>query len=145
MKLSIREYQVKDMDSLAILTSQLGYPTTIEEMSLRMSHITKQANCRTIIAEFDGKVVGYIGVVKSPFWEQNGHYIRIQALIVDSDYRNSGIGKALINYAESWGREVGAKLIALNCGNRPERENAHKFYTAMGFEAKSTGYRKQID
>lgn len=140
----IRNFISSDLEYLAILTTELGYPTTISEMKTRLNEIYKNPNCQTIVAEIDNQVVGYIGLLKSTSWEQNGCFIRIQALCVKSEYRKLGIGKALIDYAEFWGKEIGAKLLALNCGNREERASAHLFYPKIGFEAKSTGYKKDI-
>ncbi|WP_454040619.1 GNAT family N-acetyltransferase [Cytobacillus horneckiae] len=57
----------------------------------------------------------------------DGLYVRIVVLVVDSNYRNKGIGKQLLEEAESWAKEIGATGIGLNCGNRPERISAHKF------------------
>jgi GNAT superfamily N-acetyltransferase len=142
--LLIRDYITTDLESIAILTTELGYPTTISEMEARLEEISKNPNCRTIVAEQDAQIIGYMGLLKSNSWEQNKCFVRIQALVVKSEYRKFGVGKSLIAYAESWGREIGARSIALNCGNREERDSAHKFYLSVGFEAKSTGYKKDV-
>lgn len=142
--LHIRDYFHSDLESLAMLTTELGYPTTVSEMKARLVEISKNPNCRTIVAEHDSKIVGYMGLLKSTSWEQNDFFIRIQALVVKSEFRKYGIGKSLISFAESWGREIGARLIALNCGIREERDSAHKFYAKIGFETKSIGYKKDL-
>jgi GNAT superfamily N-acetyltransferase len=142
--LLVRDYIPSDIESLAMLTAELGYPTTASEMEVRLKEISENPNCRTIVAEQDSHVIGYMGLLKSSSWEHNECYVRIQALVVKSEYRKYGIGKSLIAHAESWGREMGASSIILNCGNREERDSAHKFYLSVGFEAKSTGYKKEI-
>lgn len=142
--ISLRDYILADIESLAMLTTELGYPTTVSEMKARLVEISKNPNCKTIVAEQDSKIVGYMGLLKSTSWEQNDCFVRIQALVVKSEFRKYGIGKSLISYAESWGREIGARLIALNCGIREERDSAHKFYAKIGFETKSIGYKKNI-
>jgi GNAT superfamily N-acetyltransferase len=144
IKLIIREFQTSDLPALAILNNELGYPTTEAEMKTRMEDILQNPDCRTAVAVLDNKPVGYMGLNKHFFWEQNGHFIRIQALVVKKELRGTGAGKKLIEYAEAWARETGTDLIFLNCGNKPEREGAHKFYPKMGFEAKSTGYVKRV-
>lgn len=142
LNITLRNFIITDLESLAILTTELGYPTTVSEMEARLKEISENPNCRTIVAEQDSRVIGYIGLLKSSSWEHNECFVRIQALVVKSEYRKYGVGKSLIAYAETWGREIGARSIALNCGNREERNSAHKFYVAVGFEAKSTGYIK---
>jgi GNAT superfamily N-acetyltransferase len=141
----IRGFEPKDIKNLSELTNELGYPTTVEEMETRMKIISKLDNHWTFVAVVEGEVAGYIGLNKHYFWEQNGHFIRVQALVVKKEFRRLNIGKALINHAEKLARQTGAKLIILNCGNKPERESAHQFYPKMGFEAKSIGYVKQLD
>ncbi len=141
---SIRAFQKEDLPALTELTNQLGYETSIEEMSARMKQIQSLDNYWTFVAVVDQQVAGYIGLNKNYFWEQDGCFIRIQALVTNKEFRRLGIGQKLIEAVEKLGKEVGAKLMTLNCGNKPERESAHKFYPLMGFEAKSTGYIKNI-
>lgn len=142
--LILRDYIPSDIESLAILTTELGYPTTVSEMETRLVEISKDPNCRTIVAEEGEQIVGYMGMLKSASWEHNECFVRIQALIVKSEYRKNGIGKSLIEFAEFWGRELGARSIVLNCGNRAVRDSAHRFYPSVGFEAKSIGYKMDI-
>jgi len=142
--LSIREFQKEDLPALTELTNQLGYETSLDQMSARMKQIQPLDNYWTFVAVVDQQVAGYIGLNKNYFWEQDGSFIRIQALVTNKEFRRLGVGQKLIEAAEKLGKEVGAKLIVLNCGNKPERESAHKFYPQMGFEAKSTGYIKNI-
>lgn len=140
----IRAFQNDDIEALAELTNQLGYETSVDQMSARMNQVRSLDNYWTFVAVADQQVVGYIGFNKNYFWEQDGSFIRIQALVISKECRRMGIGEKLIDSAEKKAREVGAKLIILNSGNKPEREAAHKFYPKMGFEAKSTGYIKNI-
>ncbi len=143
-KVFIREFQNDDIVSLTELTNQLGYETSIEQMTVRMERILSLDTYWTFVAVVNGQVAGYIGLNKNYFWEQDGCFIRIQVLVISKEYRRMGIGEKLIDAAERKAKEVDAKLIILNSGNKPEREAAHQFYPQMGFEAKSTGYIKNI-
>ncbi|GHN00415.1 N-acetyltransferase [Cytophagales bacterium WSM2-2] len=143
--LTIRDFQPDDVNSLTNLTNELGYPTTIEQMIARMEAIRHLENYWTFVALHENAIVGYIGLNKNYFWEQDGHFMRIQALVVGKEHRRLGVGKKLIEHAEKLARQTGAKLILLNCGNREERKSAHLFYPKLGFEPKSTGYVKRID
>ena len=140
----IRDFYIEDISSMTELTNTLGYDTTIEQMTTRMETILQLDNYWTFVALLDRKIVGYIGLNKSYFWEQDGHYIRIQALVVNEEYRRIGVGQKLIKHAEKLALQINAKLLVLNCGNRDERDSAHKFYPKIGFEPKSTGYIKRI-
>lgn len=140
----IRDFTLNDVAFLADLTNTLGYNTTVEQMKNRMETIINLDNYWTFVSVSKGKVIGYIGLNKNHMWEQDGCYLRIQALVVDKEYRRFGVGEQLIHAAEKLARQVNVKIILLNCGNRKERESAHKFYPKMGFQPKSTGYIKRL-
>jgi GNAT superfamily N-acetyltransferase len=109
--LLVRDYIATDLESITILTNELGYPTTASEMEMRLEEISKNINCRTIVVEHETRVIGYMGLLKSSSWEHNECFVRIQALVVKSEYRKFGVRKSLTAYAESWGREIGARSI----------------------------------
>lgn len=142
--MQIREATVNDIEVLTSLMEQLGYPTTIESMRIRMNNIELSSDYHTLLALYEGKVVGMIGLVKGYYYEMDGSYVRIVALVVDSYFRGKGIGKKLLKEAESWARRIGATGIGLNSGNRPERFNAQKLYKNMGYIEKSIGFAKSL-
>lgn len=143
-KIYVRDFTIKDVKDLAFLTSQLGYTTSEEEMAQRMLLISTHPDYKTILAVNNEIVVGYIGLNQGYFWEKQGSFIRIQALVVEKEFRQLNIGSLLVNQAEIWAKETNAGFVLLNCGNRPEREQAHQFYLKLGFQPKSTGYYKEL-
>lgn len=140
----IRKAVPKDIDQLAILMGELGYPTTTGEMEARFSKISSNAFYNTQVAEIDGVIVGMIGMMLGFQYNKNENYVRIIAIVVDSRYRKQGIGEKLIEKAEEWAKEQGANKIALNNGNRDERDDAHLFYSRRGFKGSATGYYKVL-
>jgi GNAT superfamily N-acetyltransferase len=143
-ELLIRPASGGDAAPLAALMTELGYPTTEEDMRERFRVIGEEPHYRTFIAEYRGEVVGMAGALKSYYFELNGSYVRLGALVTKSGHRNKGVGSALVEAVEQWAGAIGANAIVLNCGNREERKAAHIFYQRIGFEAKSTGYMKRI-
>lgn len=141
----VREATRNDICQLLILMDQLGYPTSLDKMERRFNTISAHPNYHTLVAELDGKVVGLTGLCTSLFYELDGSYVRIVAFIVDSKHRRKGIGKKLIQEAESWAREQGAIAIGLNSGNREARKDAHHFYLNMGYKDKSIGFAKTLN
>src|SRR5699024_9134846 len=123
---------------------ELGYPTTTAEMEFRFSKISSNSLYNTQIAEKNGVIVGMIGMLLGFHYEKNENYVRIVALVVDSEYRKQGIGERLIEKAEEWAKEQGANKIVLNSGNRSERDDAQDFYTRRGFEGSATGFDKVL-
>jgi N-acetylglutamate synthase-like GNAT family acetyltransferase len=114
MEIFTRAFNWNNIEALASLTNELGYETTVADMKVRMENILTNSNYKTIVATINDKIVGYIGLNKNFFWEQNGHFIRVQALVVKAECRKGGVGRKLIESAEAWAKEVDAKLIVLN-------------------------------
>ncbi len=79
-----------------------------------------------LVAEADGKVVGYvIGVIR---WGATGH---ILAIGVDPPYRKQNIGSALMERIIGRLRAKGAKLVRLEV--RKSNHEAQQFYLKLGF------------
>jgi GNAT superfamily N-acetyltransferase len=138
----IRAAGEKDIPALAMLMTELGYPTTIPEMEQRLARIMEQQDYRTLVAVAGNTVCGAIGFLRIYFWEKNGYYVKVQALVVSKTYRQLGVGALLINACEEWAIVNGAGQVALNSGNKVERQAAHRFYPKMGFVHTSSGYSK---
>ncbi|MCM3677052.1 GNAT family N-acetyltransferase [Peribacillus simplex] len=142
--MEIREATINDIPELVVLMEQLGYPTSVNKMKIRFNAISANSSYHTLVADYDGKVVGMAGLCTNVFYEYDGSYVRIVAFVVDVNYRKKGIGKKLIQEAESWARKQGAISIGLNSGNREERKGAHQFYLIMGYKDKSIGFTKNL-
>jgi N-acetylglutamate synthase-like GNAT family acetyltransferase len=98
--MEIRKATMNDIEELTSLIKQLGYPTTIDSMKTRFRNIELSPDYQTLLATYDGNVVGMIGMIKGYYYEMDGFYIRIVAFVVDSNYRGMGIGKKLLEDAE---------------------------------------------
>ncbi len=142
--MDIREATINDVPDLVSLMEQLGYPTSIDKFKMRFNTITANQSYHTLVADMNGKIVGMAGLCTGLFYEYDGLYVQIVAFVVNTNYRRKGIGEKLIQEVESWAKKQGAIAIALNSGNRKEREAAHHFYTSMGYKAKSTGFGKSL-
>jgi GNAT superfamily N-acetyltransferase len=136
-EIEIRDAREGDIEALAVLMTELGYPTSVEEMGRRLEEISADPSYDTLIAEQDGKVLGVAGLHLERFYEKNEPCARIMALVVGSEHRGRGVGRALISAAEDWARQRGARDVMLTTHKR--RSRAHRFYQSMGYEA--TGYR----
>lgn len=130
-KIIIRECALKDCESIYLLNkNDLGYDFPIEETAKRLEMILKSESDKIFVAEYDGKVIGYIhacdyDVIYAPSMKN------ILGLAVDSDYRMLGAGKALLAAAENWAKETGCAGIRLCSG--AQRKGAHEFYKKCGY------------
>ena len=136
-EIKIRSAYLNDSSIVAGLMSQLGYPTSSDEMKQRLEEILRDSNYMTFVAEYQTEVVGVIGVGVYRYYEKNGTYGRLLALVVDEKRRGQGIGAALVAEAERWLKEQGVNSITVNSGK--QRNESHRFYGQLGYE--ETGLR----
>jgi GNAT superfamily N-acetyltransferase len=106
--------------------------------------LQSHADYLTWVAVFNNQVVGMIGLIRNIYYEKNGLYIRVGALVVNKAFRKMGLGKCLLQKATDWAIESGITQIYLTSGNREERIAAHAFYKHLGFEPRSTGFVKTL-
>ena len=144
MTIEIRAVQSTDYVDLVELMEELGYPTTLEELTRRFEVLEKHVDYQTIVAVKDNQVIGFAGLCKALTFEFTGFYVRILAFVVSSKQRKQGVGTMLLKACEEWAIRLGAGVITLNSGNREERQAAHAFYTSNGYVGKSTGFSKKI-
>jgi GNAT superfamily N-acetyltransferase len=138
----IRPYADGDLVTLAELVTALGYPSTREQLAKRISRIEAQSDHATFIAEQDGRIIAWVGVVVAPTYEHDAPVCRITGLAVADAARRSGIGRRLMERAESWARENGAGRISLTSHLR--RSDAHAFYRAIGYEENGRRFTKAL-
>ena len=128
----IRKAVLEDASSLAILSNQLGYPTSAAEIIKRLPKIQRMEDEALFVAVSQEKnILGWIHVLMSyrlvvdPFAELGG-------LVVADGYRGQGIGKSLLMKAEDWAKERGLDTFRIRA--RSTREGAHHFYLKMGYQ-----------
>jgi ribosomal protein S18 acetylase RimI-like enzyme len=84
-----------------------------------------------LVAEVDGRVVGYIKVAPPTPLPSNAHVRQVQGLLVDPAVRGQGIGRALLDEGMALARRGGARRIWLRVlGTNP---SAQRLYAARGF------------
>jgi malonyl-CoA O-methyltransferase len=90
---------------------------------------------RVFVAEVDRAVVGFVGVLAevppAEPDEEQAPYAYVSDLVVLPTYRRRGIGRALLDRAEAFARERGARMlrVAVLAKNRP----AGELYRSLGF------------
>ncbi|MFD2584631.1 GNAT family N-acetyltransferase [Pedobacter vanadiisoli] len=121
----IREISEQDTESVAGLSTQLGYESNIKQTSARIKHINNNKENCAYVALLENKVVGWIHGFYTLRIE-SGPFVEIGGLVVDSAYRNLKIGKQLIESINLWAKKHQVKKLKVRCNiNRTE---SHKFY-----------------
>lgn len=109
-------------------------------------------NKLSLVAETDGALVGFIGAALHEPIDTAGRELQtdfsrrtlhINSLAVTATHRRAGIGSALMQAAEEWGRERGAEVVILE--TETNNPMSVPFYEQrMGFTAEAFIFRKEI-
>lgn len=133
----IRAAKLRDAPELAAIMCELGYETASNEMRVRLKSILRDAHYRTFVAKIGTELCGMIGTLTHMSHEHNDLSGKIIALVVSKKQRRSGVGRALIAAAE---RDFARRNVTrLTLTTRFERDEAHRFYEALGYSR--TGFR----
>ncbi len=142
-KYQIRPARSEDCPPLADLCTQLGYPSTPEQLTSRLRQIQADPDHAVFIAEENSAVIGWVHVHITPLLESD-RTAEIGGLVIDEKKRGLGIGRALMEQAEAWANQHSCREIRLR--SNILREAAHRFYEALGYKNLKTSYtfRKQL-
>ena len=126
-----------DANAIAELTAQLGYDVTASTVAERLSRILSRPDQRLLVADVDGQPVGWIHAAITEYVD-SGPFVVIGGLVVDTNHRKSGVGRALMMRAEEWAREQ--KIPVVRLSSSTGRTNAHQFYERIGYKNIKTQY-----
>ena len=134
---------VADIGDTLPLLAQLGYEVGPDEAEARVRRVLAAPEHSLLAAECGGRVVALMHVFARPALE-NPREAVVQAIVVDEQYRRSGIGRQLLAAAERWGREHDCRSLMLS--SNVVRAPAHAFYAALGYRVAATAYvlRKEL-
>jgi ribosomal protein S18 acetylase RimI-like enzyme len=138
--IAIRNATVADSERIARLVSELGYRTSPSQMRQRLEAILRDEDYDTLVACDEGKIVGFIGTRIGRLYEGDQQYGQIMALAVASDHQRRGVGRMLMQAAESSLVERGARVLVVTSGHH--RADAHAFYENRGYTFTGRRYKK---
>jgi aminoglycoside 6'-N-acetyltransferase I len=141
LEIQIRPALPQDAATIAKLLGALGYPATPDEVRDRLSTLD-DSDC-VLLA--DGGLIALHRVSRLA----EGHPLaRITALVVAPEHRAKGVGRQLLRAAEDVARRWGCGVLEVASSRRPQRDAAHRFYRARGFQdagAHSVHYWKRLE
>ena len=128
IRLAVRD----DGAAIARLVTELGYPTSAEQMNVRLGRLLTSPNDVVFVAEITDPVVtaGWIHGTVSQCVEAD-YRVEVAGLVVNEEFHRRGIGTALVRCVETWGLEQGAVQASVRC--RTTRPEAHLFYERLGY------------
>lgn len=121
----------KDIDQLLKLMCELGYPTKKDFIIESLYEYKRSDGYEVLVAEHEGKVLGCISLHVMKLFHIAGNAGRITSLVVSSENRGAGVGKALVNAADHYFKSTGC--IKAEVTSSDHRKEAHIFYQSQGF------------
>lgn len=136
----IRPAAPSDLPALAGLAGQLGYPSSVEQLGRRLEPLLASPEHAVWVAEAPDSGSGstvvawiHVGAARTLESDPGGE---IYGLVVHQSHRNAGLGARLVEQAIAWTAERGFRRLRVR--SNVVREDAHRFYRRMGFEASKT-------
>lgn len=139
----IRQARLADAAAIARLATQLGYPSSQEQVERRLASIRDHPEHVVQVAVRDGQVVGWTHAFVYRLIESDA-CVEIGGLVVDEGWRGEGAGTLLMQRVEQWAREKGCGSVYLR--SNILRERARLFYERLGYARIKTqhAFRKEL-
>ena len=105
--------------------------------------IGRDPNNELVVAELAGKVIGVLQLTFIPnITYRGGWRAQIEGVRVAAEFRSSGIGRKLFEWAIDRARRRGCHLVQLTTDKA--RPDAMRFYESLGFVASHEGMKLQL-
>ena len=140
----IRKLELKDLEEVFNLLDEL-YENKIEYSIFAQKYKSslKDNNFYGIVAVEDNKVVGVLIARIINRLAKKKNILFIDDLIVNEKYRNTGIGKLLIQNAMDYAVNIDCESLELT--SLISNINAHRFYENNGFEKRQYKFKKHLN
>jgi GNAT superfamily N-acetyltransferase len=139
----VRRADIGDAIEIARLLTVLEHPTTGAEVRDRWDAFTSDGNCALVAERGDGTLCGVVTMHSMYVLHRPRAVGRVTALVIDSDVRGHGIGRALVVATEEVLRHEGCGLLEITSNAR--RTEAHAFYQRLGYTLSSVRLFKDLD
>lgn len=106
---------------------------TVDEAREQLKLFRRYPSFRVFVALIDDAVVGaYELLIMDNLAKRGRKSGVVEDVAVDPAYQGRGIGRAMMNHAREQCRQAGCYKFVLS--SNLKREDAHRFYDALGFE-----------
>jgi len=141
----IRRLETEDLPALAHLYMQFwNEKSFLEKMRETFARLRGNPDYVFLVADMDEDVVGSLmGVVCEELYGECRPFMVIEDVIVDREFRQQGIGTALM-------RAIEEQAVSRDCNyiifvSERERTDALPFYRSLGYEPDSyRGFKKRL-
>jgi GNAT superfamily N-acetyltransferase len=91
-----------------------------------------EADAALFIAEGDGTPLGFIHLATAHDYYTDSVTAHVADIVVAPEASGQGVGRALLEYAEQWGRDKGFAILTLNVFIA--NQDARGVYRTLGFQ-----------
>ncbi len=149
-KVRIRPLREDDLDIVMLLHRELGWNPAFKAdgstLRGRLNVLIEGENALLLVAELNGKVVGYIHSEIVTYLLFAGREMLVSELFVREEARGKGIGTALMAAIEA--EAVKHKCFRISVLNSRERESYKRgFYSRLGYDERAhvANFVKRLD
>ncbi|HEY7777940.1 MAG TPA: GNAT family N-acetyltransferase [Nitrososphaeraceae archaeon] len=154
-KVKLRHAKPADINSIIEIPSKLDRPLPKNRNEIKkfqkliksyiQGNSTNSTNINRgiILATSNSKILGLVSYVLLERLNQLLSEFWIPELVVSEEYRNSGIGKLLIQRCESLAKRN--KCYRIRLESRNDRISSHNFYKKIGFQQIAFTFEKKIE
>lgn len=132
---TIRPAAPEDAPAVASLVRELGYPADPAPIREHIESLRKNGDALILVAIHDSIVAGCIQAHAYVALEA-GLQVEIVGLVVSSQHRRTGTGRALVAQVERWADDRTARAVVVR--SNILREESHRFYLSAGFVRSKT-------
>ena len=149
--LSIREATREDFDFVVSLIDtdpvaiarNPAKPDDQKHQQEAFDAIDRDPNHLLLVAELERRPVGSFQLSFIPGVSRKGAWRgQIESVRIHPEYRNRGLGSAMMEWAVEHCRERGCGLVQLTSDR--QRSDAHRFYEKLGFSPTHTGFKLRL-
>lgn len=133
----IRPARPGDANELATLAGELGYPSSAEELTLRLEPLLADPEQLVLVAvdEEDRAIAWVHAAVRRQL--DSDRCVEVVGLVVGEQRRGAGVGARLLQAAEAWACTQSVTVVVLH--SNVTRTRAHAFYLRQGYERVKVG------
>ena len=139
--IQIRQARTADAGAVALLAGELAqsFAFSRRQFDLTYPQLLTERNACLLRAADGEQCIGYLLGFRQLTFYANGPVGWVEEVLVRSEHRGAGHGRALMSAFERWAAGQGCALVAL------ATRRAAPFYRALGYEDSAAYFRKTLD
>jgi ribosomal protein S18 acetylase RimI-like enzyme len=119
---------------ITLTLSELGYPTTLENLNRRFLKFLSNPGYGVAVYEKDNKMLGLVAWAKSTLFVSDKTRFHIEGLIVLKSHRGIVIGRKLVEFVEKIAMQYYPVIVDLTSATVRAQDGTHEFYKHLDYK-----------